>query len=243
MIFSSLFKLLSKIFLFTGRLKFNNVFDKPLSSEEEKECFEKLKNGDKVAEEKLIRHNLRLVAHIVKKYNFAKIEQEELISVGTIGLMKAIKTYNQEKGNSFSTYASRCIQNEILMMIRSQKKFLSEVSLEEKVKTDKEGNDVSLIDILEDTTENVSEKAETKILFQKLVDIINQTLSEREKEIIFLRYGIDGSIPKTQNEVAEKLNISRSYISRIEKKAIKQIQEQAKNDLRVQPWQIVIKGI
>ena len=224
----ALLNLLSKIFFFTGRLKINNVFDKPLSQEEESECFKKMKQGDKQAEEKLIKHNLRLVAHIVKKYNFAKIEQDELISVGSIGLMKAIKSYDTEKGNSFSTYASRCIQNEILMMVRSQRKFINEVSLEDKVKTDKEGNEVSLIDVLEDASEHVQDKAEIQIIYQKIIDIINTSLNEREKEIIFLRYGIGGSVPKTQNEVAKELNISRSYISRIEKKALQQIREQAK---------------
>lgn len=228
MIISAILKLLSKIFLFTGRLKINNIFDKPLSAKEEKECFEKMKNGDTEAEDKLIKHNLRLVAHIVKKYKFAKIEQDELISVGSIGLMKAIKTYDTEKGNSFSTYASRCIQNEILMMVRSQRKFINEVSLEDKVKTDKDGNEVSLIDVLEDSSEHVESKAETRIIYQKIVKIINETLNEREREIVYLRYGIGGGIPKTQNEVAKQLNISRSYISRIEKKAIKQIQEKAK---------------
>lgn len=224
----ALLNLLSKIFFFTGRLKINNVFDKPLSQEEESECFKKMKQGDKQAEEKLIKHNLRLVAHIVKKYNFAKIEQDELISVGSIGLMKAIKSYDTEKGNSFSTYASRCIQNEILMMVRSQRKFINEVSLEDKVKTDKDGNEVSLIDVLEDASEHVQDKAEIQIIYQKIIDIINTSLNEREKEIIFLRYGIGGGIPKTQNEVAKELNISRSYISRIEKKAFNQIRDQAK---------------
>ena len=224
----ALLNLLSKIFFFTGRLKINNVFDKPLSAEEERECFEKIKQGDKQVEEKLIKHNLRLVAHIVKKYNFAKIEQDELISVGSIGLMKAIKSYDTEKGNSFSTYASRCIQNEILMMVRSQRKFINEVSLEDKVKTDKDGNEVSLIDVLEDTSEHVQGKAEIQIIYQKIIEIINTSLNEREKEIIFLRYGIGGEVPKTQNEVAKELNISRSYISRIEKKALRQIREQAK---------------
>lgn len=224
----ALLNLLSKIFFFTGRLKINNVFDKPLSQEAESECFKKMKQGDKQAEEKLIKHNLRLVAHIVKKYNFAKIEQDELISVGSIGLMKAIKSYDTEKGNSFSTYASRCIQNEILMMVRSQRKFINEVSLEDKVKTDKEGNEVSLIDVLEDASEHVQDKAEIQIIYQKIIDIINTSLNEREKEIIFLRYGIGGGIPKTQNEVAKELNISRSYISRIEKKALNQIRDQAK---------------
>ena len=142
--------------------------------------------------------------------------------------MKAIKSYDTEKGNSFSTYASRCIQNEILMMVRSQRKFINEVSLEDKVKTDKEGNEVSLIDVLEDASEHVQDKAEIQIIYQKIIDIINTNLNEREKEIIFLRYGIGGGVPKTQNEVAKELNISRSYISRIEKKALNQIRDQAK---------------
>lgn len=231
MILSYIFKLLSKIFMFTGRIKINNVFEKPLTANEEKECFEKLKQGDKQAEEKLINHNLRLVAHIVKKYNFAKIEQDELISVGSIGLMKAVKSYDSEKGHSFSTYASRCIQNEILMMIRSQRKFINEVSLEDKVKTDKDGNEVSLIDAIEDPKEQVAENAETQILYQKLVVLIEENLSPREKEILYLRYGINGQIPQTQNEVAKKLNISRSYISRIEKKAIREIRAKAKSML------------
>lgn len=231
MILSYIFKLLSKIFMFTGRIKINNVFEKPLTADEEKECFAKLKQGDKQAEEKLINHNLRLVAHIVKKYNFAKIEQDELISVGSIGLMKAVKSYDSEKGHSFSTYASRCIQNEILMMIRSQRKFINEVSLEDKVKTDKDGNEVSLIDAIEDPKEQVAENAETQILYQKLVVLIEENLSPREKEILYLRYGINGQIPQTQNEVAKKLNISRSYISRIEKKAIREIRAKAKSML------------
>lgn len=217
--------------MFTGRIKINNVFEKPLTADEEKECFAKLKQGDKQAEEKLINHNLRLVAHIVKKYNFAKIEQDELISVGSIGLMKAVKSYDSEKGHSFSTYASRCIQNEILMMIRSQRKFINEVSLEDKVKTDKDGNEVSLIDAIEDPKEQVAENAETQILYQKLVVLIEENLSPREKEILYLRYGINGQIPQTQNEVAKKLNISRSYISRIEKKAIREIRAKAKSML------------
>lgn len=229
MIISSIFKLLSKIFFFTGRLKINNVFEKPLSLEEEKECFLLLKQGNKQAEEKLINHNLRLVAHIVKKFNFAKIEQDELISVGSIGLMKAVKSYDTEKGHSFSTYASRCIQNEILMMIRSQRKFINEVSLEDKVKTDKDGNEVALIDALEDPKAQVEENAETQIMYQKLITLIDSKLDSREKEILYLRYGINGTIPQTQNEVAKKLNISRSYISRIEKKAIKEIRAYAKS--------------
>jgi len=224
MIFSALLSLLSKIFLFTGRLGNKNAFAKPLDSKEEKELFILVKEkNDKDAEEKLIKHNLRLVAHIVKKYQNSNIDQDELISIGSIGLMKAVKSYNLDKGHSFSTFAARCIQNEILMMFRSNKKFSNEISIDEKIGSDKDGNEVSLIDILQDSNISVEDKVETKILFSKLLKYINQKLSAREKEIIYLRYGIGGRAPMTQIEVAKILNISRSYISRIEKKAIEEL--------------------
>jgi len=228
MFLSFIVKLLSKIFFFTGRMGHISVFAKPLSAEEERECFKKLKEGDKSQEEKLIKHNLRLVAHIVKKYNFSRLEREELISVGSIGLLKAVKSFDIEKGHSFSTYAARCIQNEILMLIRSEKKYQSEVSLEDKVKTDKDGNEVSLIDVLEDPKEHIAETAESKVIFDKLIGIIEKTLSPREREVIYMRYGINGYTPKTQNEVAAILGISRSYISRIEKQALSSIRTHSK---------------
>ena len=220
MFFTTLFNLLSKVFLFTGKISNKNAFSKPLSEKEEQECFEKIKEGNKDAEEKLIKHNLRLVAHIVKKYNTSYEDKDELISVGSIGLMKAIKSYNIDKGHTFSTYAARCIQNEILMLFRSQKKFKNEISIEEKIGTDKDGNEISLIDILQDTKINIETQTEKKIIFEKLVEYINKNLNNREKEIIYLRYGIDSNICLTQNEVAKILGISRSYISRIEKKAL-----------------------
>ncbi len=223
MILSFIIKLLSKIFLLTGRLESKNAFSKPLSPEEEAECFARLKNGDKEAEEKLLSHNLRLVAHIVKKYQGSSIEQDELISVGSIGLMKAVSSFDTDKGHSFSTYAARCIQNEILMLLRSQKKFQAEVSIDEKIGTDKDGNEISLIDILQDSSAPIDEKASTKVLYDKVVEIINTSLSKREREIMYFRYGIGGTIPMTQNEIAKMLGISRSYISRIEKKALEQI--------------------
>jgi len=224
MIISTILSFLSKIFLFTGRLGTKNAFLKPLTEEEEKECFLLLqKNNDKAAEEKLIKHNLRLVAHIVKKYNNTYNDQDELISVGSIGLMKAVKSYNLDKGHTFSTYAARCIQNEILMLLRSQKKYNNEISLEDKIGTDKDGNEISLIDILQDKNTSIEEKAETSVIFSKLLNYINTSFSKREKEIIYLRYGLNGGIPLTQNEVAKILNISRSYISRIEKKIIAEL--------------------
>jgi len=230
MFFSTLFSLLSKIFLFTGRLGNKNAFAKPLSSQEEKELFLLIKEkNDKEAEEKLIKHNLRLVAHISKKYQNSKIDQDELISIGSIGLMKAVKSYNLDKGHSFSTYAARCIQNEILMMFRSNKKYNNEISIDEKIGADKDGNEITLIDVLQDSNFSVEDKVETKIIFNKLLFYIDKNLSQREKEVIYLRYGIGGGAPLTQNEVAKILNISRSYISRIEKKAIEELKGFIKN--------------
>lgn len=220
MFLNAFFNLLSKIFLLTGKITNKNVFSKPLTPEEEKQWFNKAKQGDKNAEEKLIKHNLRLVAHIVKKYNNSYNDQDELISVGSIGLMKAVKSFDENKGHTFSTYAARCIQNEILMLFRSQKKFNNEISIEEKIGTDKDGNEIALIDILQDSKTNIEKQTENKVLYDKLVNYINNKLTPREKEIIYLRYGIDSNICLTQNEVAKILNISRSYISRIEKKAL-----------------------
>ena len=197
-----------------------NAFDKPLSQVEEKDCFFKMKDGDKKAEEKLIKHNLRLVAHIAKKYRNSSIDNEDLISIGSIGLMKAIKTFSYDKGNNFSTYASRCIENEILMTFRTDKKNAPSVYLDEVISVDKDGNDLSLYEILKDTSPGVDKVIENKILFDKIETIINNKLDEREKEIIVKRYGLFGKKPKTQIELASELNISRSYISRLEKRAI-----------------------
>lgn len=231
MILSAILNFLSKIFLFTGRLTNKNAFLKPLSLEKEKELFEKYRTGDKNAEEELIKHNLRLVAHIVKKYKNTNLDQDELISVGSIGLLKAIKSFDYAKGNSFSTYSARCIQNEILMLIRSQKKFNNQVSLEDKIGSDKEGNEICLLDVLQDTSYSVEDKVQTKLMYNKIIEIIDKCLNKREKEIIYLRFGIDGDIPLTQNEVANILGISRSYISRIEKKAINTLKQTLKTDV------------
>lgn len=223
MFLSEFFSLLAKIFLFTGRIETKNAFDKPLSQNEEKEYFLKMKNGDKNAEEVLIKHNLRLVAHIAKKYKNSSIDNDDLISIGSIGLMKAIKTFTYEKGNSFSTYASRCIENEILMTFRSDKKNASSVYLDEVISVDKDGNNLSLYEILKDNSPSVDITIENKIMFKKVSEIILNKLNEREREIITKRYGLFGETPKTQIELAKELKISRSYISRLEKKAIKTI--------------------
>lgn len=215
------FAFLSRLFFFTGRVENKNAFEKPLSQAEEKEYFLKAKTGDKEAEEKLIKHNLRLVAHISKKYKNSNIEQEDLISIGTIGLMKSIKTFSYEKGNSFSTYASRCIENEILMTFRSDKKNVQAVYLDDVISIDKDGNNLSLYEILDDKSEPIDNQVENKILYNKIKKIIKEELNSREQEILIKRFGLDGTIPKTQIEIAEELNISRSYISRLEKKALK----------------------
>lgn len=228
MIFSGLLnllsKLLGKIFFWTGKIDNSVAFEKPLSEEEEKETFLKMKNGDKQAEEKLIKHNLRLVAHISKKYKNSNIDNEDLISIGTIGLMKAIKTFDYSKGNSFSTYASRCIENEILMNFRTNKKNAQAVFLDDVISTDKDGNNLSLYEILCDNSPSVDVQIENKILYKKIEKIVLTKLDTREKEIIVKRFGLFGEQPKTQFELADELKISRSYISRLEKKAIKTIQ-------------------
>jgi len=230
MIFSAILNFLSKIFLFTGKLANKSAFLKPLPLEKEKELFEKYKRGDKDAEEQLIKHNLRLVAHIVKKYKNTNIDQDELISVGSIGLLKSVKSFDYSKGNSFSTYSARCIQNEILMLIRSQKKFNNQVSLEDKIGSDKDGNEICLLDVLQDTSFSVEDRVQTKLMYNKILEIINTNLNNREKEIIIMRYGLDGNPALTQNEVAKILGISRSYISRIEKRAIQILQQNIKSE-------------
>ena len=223
MFFSGLLNLLSKLLFLTGRVDNSLAFEKPLSEKEEKETFLKMKDGDKLAEEKLIKHNLRLVAHISKKYKNSNLETEDLISIGTIGLMKAIKTFDYGRGNNFSTYASRCIENEILMNFRSDKKNAQFVFLDDVISQDKDGNSLSLYEVLCDNSPSVDSQIENKILYKKIEKIVTSKLDEREKEIIINRVGLFGKIPQTQFELANNLKISRSYISRLEKKAIKTI--------------------
>lgn len=223
MLLSKLFAFLAKIFFFTGKIETKNAFAKPLSNKEERDCFEKLKSGDKDAEEILVKHNLRLVAHIAKKFKNSGTDTEDLISIGSIGLMKAIKTFSYDKGNSFSTYASRCIENEILMTFRSEKKNAMSVYLDDVISVDKDGNNLSLYEVLNDDAPEVEYVVENKLLYNKIENIIMTKLTKREQEIIFKRFGLKGEQPKTQIELAEEMKISRSYISRLEKKAIKTI--------------------
>lgn len=186
-------------------------FPKRLSSKEENEYLRKFKEGDKEAKNILIERNLRLVAHIVKKYNSPDRDMDDLISIGTIGLIKAIMTYNVDKGTRLGTYASRCIENEILMMLRNEKKHNKEVSLQEPIGIDKEGNEISLIDIMETEDESIIEQVDLTMKIRQLYEKIKSTLKSRERMVLELRYGLYNGSSKTQQEIASMLGISRSY--------------------------------
>lgn len=194
-------------------------FPKPLSAERERECLKRMQGGDQEARNELILHNLRLVAHIIKKYYTNQQDQDDLISIGTIGLIKAISTFNAEKGSRLATYAARCIENEILMHFRAQKKTASEVSLSEPIETDKEGNSLELLDILSQE-DDVLEKMDAEDTEKRLYRCVREILQGRERMIIMLRYGLGGREPHTQREIAKAMGISRSYVSRLEKKAL-----------------------
>lgn len=197
-----------------------NSFPKPLTREEEQYYLKKSREGDIDSRNLLVEKNMRLVAHIAKKYTTSSLEYEDMLSIGTIGLIKAINTFNFEKGNKLATYASRCIDNEILMVIRNIKKSANDVSLDEPIGKDKEGNEITFIDIITSDDEDVVERITNDGYINKIYDVIDETLSEREKIVIVNRFGLYNKETKTQQEIADELNISRSYISRIEKKAI-----------------------
>ena len=213
--------LLKNMMCFTGSYS-NNVFLEPLSKEEEDKYVELMLQGDMDARNKLIEHNLRLVAHIVKKFDSKEKMTDDLISIGTIGLIKGIDTYKDNKKTKITTYAARCIQNEILMYFRANQKRNNDVFLSDSIGFDKEGNEISLIDVLEDNTEDYVEIINEKDNIQMLKKYLN-LLTDKEKEIIKKRYGLNGEDEKTQKEIAKELNISRSYVSRIEKRALTKI--------------------
>ncbi len=219
MILGGILALLSNLLFFSGYIKNKNCFPKPLSPEKEKELLDRIAQGDREARDELIRHNMRLVVHIVKKYNNYG-DNDELISVGSIGLIKAVNSFHEGKGTQFATYASKCIENEILMVIRAGKKYRNTKSLYEPVSFDKDGNEVTLIDLIGQDEESVISKVESRIVQEKLLGLAKKALTDREYEIIMLRYGVNSDKAYTQNEVAEKYDISRSYVSRIEKKAL-----------------------
>ncbi len=196
------------------------TFLKPLTSEEESYYLQEYKQGSLQAKNILIERNLRLVAHIVKKYQGAPEEMDDLISIGTIGLIKAIHTFDEKKASRLSTYAARCIDNELLMLLRSKKKINREVSLYDPIGTDKEGNEISLLDIIETEPVDVVQNYSLKQDIARLYELLPKVLTKRENEILKLRYGLYGEKELTQREIAKRLNISRSYVSRIEKNAI-----------------------
>ena len=199
-------------------------FPKPLPEKKEREYLLRMKNGDRNARNILVEHNLRLVAHIIKKYYGKQNEQDDLVSIGTIGLIKAVDTFNPDKNIRLSSYASRCIENEILMHFRAGKKTAQDISLNETIDTDKDGNPLTLLDIMA-VDDHILDDLDKKLNTQKLGKFINEELTEREKTVIVLRYGLNGNEPMTQKNVAKLLNISRSYVSRIETKALKQLRK------------------
>ena len=224
--FSNILEIFCSYIFLTGYISGNNTFPQPLDEKEEAKYLELLKSGDKNAKGVLIERNLRLVAHIVKKYQIPNKDIDELISIGTVGLIKAIDSFDASKGTRLATYASRCIENEILMLFRSNKKQKGETFLHDPIGVDKEGNEISLIDVLSSDKDSVVEKVESNIQIRALYAKINTALSEREGEIIRMRYGLVDGKCKTQREIASLLGISRSYVSRIEKKALKKLKKE-----------------
>ena len=201
------------------------TFPKPLTAENEKYYLSRLRDGDGEARRILIEYNLRLVAHIVKKYQSAEDDMEELISIGTIGLIKAVDTFDQEKARRLSTYAARCVENEILMYMRAKKKYMRETSYYEPIGTDKEGNEIQLLDIMESGEPEAMEQIQLKDDSLHIYRLFEERLSERERLVLIMRYGLYGGREYTQREIAERLGISRSYISRIEKNALHRLRE------------------
>ncbi|MBE6737122.1 MAG: sigma-70 family RNA polymerase sigma factor [Ruminococcaceae bacterium] len=226
--FQLLMMLINYCYFFVLHVCKSGSFPKPLTKQEETEYLKRVKEGDIKARNKLVEHNLRLVAHIIKKYYATQTDHDDLVSIGTIGLIKAINTFDSEKNIKLSSYASRCIENEILMHFRSSKKTAQDVSLNEAIDTDKDGNPLTLIDILSFEVD-FADELDLKIKSEKLSAYLKSELNDRERKVIVMRYGLDGRDPLTQREVAERLKISRSYISRIEKKALSQLRKKYEN--------------
>lgn len=197
----------------------NQSFPQPLSKEQEQKYFEQWQNGDREAHDLLVKHNLRLVAHVAKKFDSSGIDQDDLISIGTVGLIKAVDTYQPTKGTKFATYAARCIQNEILMQLRAQKKTRKDVSLYSPIGTDKEGNEITIGDVLGSEADLTEEEVSKRLEIHSMMKLLN-VLDERERKVIELRFGLLDGQEWTQNEVADALQISRSYVSRLEKRAL-----------------------
>lgn len=216
--------LLGGLWLLTLHVFSSGSFPKPLTAKQERECMERMRAGDRAARNELVEHNLRLVAHIVKKYYAVSGEQDDLISIGTIGLIKAVETYNPEKKTRFATYAATCIENEILMYFRGRKKTAGDVSLDDPIDTDRDGNSLTLMELVSDE-EDIITRLDMTLRAEKLRSVFG-LLEQREQKVLRLRYGLDNRLPMTQREVARKLNISRSYVSRLEKHAIERLREE-----------------
>lgn len=225
--FDMLLAVLGRLFFFTGSFSDGSSYPKPLSAEEETRYIKLAKAGDKHAKDMLVKHNMRLVAHVVKKYNGAA-ETDDMLSVGSIGLIKAINTYEPGRGTQLATYTARCIENEMLMLIRSNKKHKNNVYLSDPVGVDKDGNELTLMDLLCEKEDGVFKTVESKLLKEKFMKVLEQVLSDREYKILCLRYGLKGGAPLPQREVARFMKISRSYISRIEKRAVEKVREELK---------------
>lgn len=224
MFFKLLTQIVSNLFYLALYVKGSGSFPPPLSAKKESELLSLKEQGDTTAKNQLIEHNLRLVAHIVKKYYSANCEQDDLISIGTIGLIKAVNTFKPDKKIRLATYAARCIENEILMYFRNLKKSSQDVYISEPIDTDKNGNALTFIDIIADES-NVEDEIDTKLKIEKLRNVFEKTLDKREIEIVNMRYGLNGENELTQREIAKKLNISRSYVSRIETAALEKLKK------------------
>ena len=226
----ALLELFGGIFAFAGHIAGGSSFPEPLSPEEEKDCIARLEAGDAEARRLLIERNLRLVAHIAKKYTTPKRDADDVISIGVVGLIKAVSTFNSQKGNTLATYAARCIENEILMSLRSEKKQAGEVSLSEPIGMDKDGNEISLSEVLGSDGDEIHNAVELAVAGEYLRRAMDKALTPRERRVIELRYGLAGGRVVTQREIAKLLGISRSYISRIEKKALQKLNKELGGD-------------
>ena len=220
MLYTSGLLILSQIIFGVGYIQSGSLFPEPLSQEEEKVYLDKMKEGNQEARNILIERNLRLVAHIAKKYSSTNIDQDDLISIGSIGLIKGINSFDSEKNIKLATYTARCIENEILMFLRTNKKRVGDVYLNEPIGKDKDDNEITLQEVIENNERNVEDEVDLKLKIKKIYDKIKEILKNREKIIIELRFGLNGDKPKTQKEIAKMMNISRSYVSRIESKAL-----------------------
>lgn len=225
---SNLFVLLSQIIFGVGYIQSGNLFPEPLTQDEEKFYLDRMKKGDEEARNILIERNLRLVAHVAKKYSSSNIDQDDLISIGSIGLIKGINSFDIDKNFKLATYVAKCIENEILMYLRSNKKRISDIYLNEPIGKDKDDNEVTLQEVLENNERNVEDEVDLKFKIKKLYEKMKKILKDREKVIIELRFGLNGQKPKTQKEIAKMMNISRSYVSRIESKAICKLAKEIK---------------